>query len=146
MAETYDVRLALERCAAPRAAANVTNADIKTLRSLLERMAALLRTPDPAANLLEYVGLDFDFHCRIVALARNRRLNEVYAQVAGPLQLARVLSRLSPDAFIQFTEPEHAAILAALEARDGAALASACTAHVERARDRLSAWFAANSR
>lgn len=145
MSETYEVRMALERFAAPNAVANVTGADLDALGALLTRMADQIRAPDAAANLLEYVGLDFDFHCWIVALARNRRLDEIYAQVAGPLQLARVMSRLSPDAFIQHTEPEHAAIFKALEARDGSALADALAQHVERARARLTEWFAAHS-
>lgn len=144
MAETYEVRTALERFAAPKVAANVTRADLDALGALLARMADLIRAPEAASNLMEYVGLDFDFHCWIVALARNRRLDEVYAQVAGPLQLARVMSRLSPEAFIRFTEPEHAAIFKALEARDGSSLADALAQHVEGARARLTEWFATN--
>jgi DNA-binding GntR family transcriptional regulator len=142
MAETYDVRLALERFVAPAIARNVAGEDLDQLGSLLGRMGDLIHSPDAKAKLPEYVGLDFDFHCRIVALARNKRMEEIYAQVGGPLQLARVMVDLGTEVYLRFTEVEHAAIFAALEARNAAALSAAFTEHVERAKIRLSAWFA----
>ena len=142
MAETYDVRLALERFVSPAVVRNITGADLDALGRLLTRMSDLIHSADANAKLPEYVGLDFDFHCRIVALARNKRMDEIYAQVGGPLQLARVMIDLGTEVYVRFTEVEHAAIFAALEARDAAALSAAFTEHVERAKVRLSAWFA----
>lgn len=142
MAETYDVRLALERFVSPAVVRNITGADLDALGRLLTRMSDLIHSADANAKLPEYVGLDFDFHCRIVALARNKRMDEIYAQVGGPLQLARVMIDLGTEVYVRFTEVEHAAIFAGLEARDSDALASAFTEHVQRAKIRLSTWFA----
>ncbi|MBP8240965.1 MAG: GntR family transcriptional regulator [Thermoflexales bacterium] len=142
MAETYDVRLALERFVAPAIARNVTGADLDQLGRMLGQMSDLIHSADANAKLPEYVGLDFEFHCRIVALARNKRMDEIYAQVGGPLQLARVMIDLGTEVYVRFTEVEHTAIFRALEARDADALANALTEHVERAKVRLSAWFA----
>ena len=142
MAETYDVRLALERFVAPAIVRNISGVDLDALGRMLTRMSDLIHASDAGAKLPEYVGLDFDFHCRIVALARNKRMDEIYAQVGGPLQLARVMIDLGTEVYVRFTEVEHAAIFAALEARDADALASAFTEHVQRAKIRLSAWFA----
>jgi DNA-binding GntR family transcriptional regulator len=142
MAETYDVRLALERFVAPAIVRNVSGADLDLLGRMLGRMSDLIHSSDAGAKLPEYVSLDFDFHCRLVALARNKRMDEIYAQVGGPLQLARVMIDLGTEVYVNFTEVEHAAIFAALEARNAAALSAAFTEHVERAKVRLSAWFA----
>jgi DNA-binding GntR family transcriptional regulator len=49
---------------------------------------------------------------------------------------------LGTEVYVRFTEVEHAAIFTALEARDADALSAAFTEHVERAKVRLSAWFA----
>ena len=49
---------------------------------------------------------------------------------------------LGTEVYVRYTEVEHAAIFAALEGRDADALANALTEHVERAKIRLSAWFA----
>ncbi len=144
MAQTYDVRIALERFVAPIVIRNITGPDLDRLGALLSRMREMIHSPEAAALLPQYIGLDFEFHCGIVALARNSRMDEIYAQVGGPLQLARVMTSLGPEVYVNYTEREHAAIFGALEARDAVGLANALSEHVERAKVRLSAWFARN--
>ena len=144
MAQTYDVRIALERFVAPIVARNITGPDLDRLGALLSRMRETIHSPEAAALLPQYIALDFEFHCAIVALARNSRMDEIYAQVGGPLQLARVMTSIGPEVYVKYTENEHAAIFQALEARDGVGLAIALSEHVERAKVRLSAWFARN--
>lgn len=143
IADGYGVRLALERYAAESIARNTTDADVARLWADRREMRALLDAPDFAAVVNDYISLDQSFHVDIVDLSRNRRLVDIYRTVGGPLHMARILSRFTVGDYLKFTEPEHDAIMAAIERRDAIALADAMTAHVERAKRRILIGFSA---
>lgn len=137
IADGYGVRLALERFAAESIVRTVTDADIARLWDARREMRRLLDAPDFSAVVDTFISLDQDFHVAIMALSRNRRLVEIYKTVGGPLHMARILSRFGAPDYMNYTEPEHDAIMQAIERRDGAALADAMAAHIERAKVRV---------
>jgi len=137
IAESFGVRLALERYSAESIVRDVTDADVTRLRGILREMRKLLNVRDFAAMIETYIARDQDFHVEIVALGRNSRLVEIYKTVGGPLHMARILSQFSADSYRNHTEPEHDAILKAIDKRDPGALAKAMTEHVERAQRRI---------
>ena len=138
IADGYGVRLALERYAAGGVVCEVTDADIARLNQIRDGMRDLLDAPDFSTVVEQYILLDQDFHVGIVSLARNRRLVEIYRTIGGPLHMARIFSRFSADDYRNYTEVEHDAIMHAIVARDEAALCDALTAHIARARGRVS--------
>jgi DNA-binding GntR family transcriptional regulator len=77
------------------------------------------------------------FHVQIVQVSGNDRLIEIYRTIGGPLQMARLYQKFDREVYLRYTEPEHDAILQALEARNETVLRSACAAHVQRAKGRV---------
>jgi DNA-binding GntR family transcriptional regulator len=79
-----------------------------------------------------------EFHQTIITASGNRRLQELYAALHAHIKIARIHAAESGWAARQRQETvEHEAILAALEARDGARAAEAVRRHIERAKEAL---------
>ncbi len=137
IAESYDVRLALERFVAQTVVRNISERDVQGLRDMRTRMQALLQEPNFTSAVERYIKLDQEFHNHIMTCSGNARLLTIYRTVGGPLQLARVLNKFDVADYRNCTEPEHGAILKSIESRDGAALQAALTQHIERAKARV---------
>ncbi|MBX7213171.1 MAG: GntR family transcriptional regulator [Thermoflexales bacterium] len=133
----YGVRLAFELYAADAIVAAITDADIARLRGILDEMHALLEGPDFGSAFEKYIILDQHFHSGLIALAGNRRMDEIYSTIGGPLHMARILSRFTADDYLRYTEIEHQAILRAAIARDAAALKTEMANHIKLARQRV---------
>ena len=117
MADLYAVREALEGMACRTAALRMTDAEIDTLRLLLEKHAEQIEAADGQVYV-QSEG-DFDFHYQIALGSRNQMLINL---LAGELyQLLRMCryrtSRLS--ARIRPALQQHRHIVDALVARDG---------------------------
>jgi DNA-binding GntR family transcriptional regulator len=92
--ELYDVTLAFERVAAARAAARVTPADVKRLQQMLHRLSAAETAGDRDAA----VAADLELHRQIMELSGNRRLVQLWGQLAEEMRLAIAISQRSlPD-------------------------------------------------
>lgn len=119
-----DARLALEPLLTGRAAAQLDGAALDRLRRLVEAQGAMLDDP------VRFQISDREFHLLLHREAGNPVLaayaEEVYAH-AYPLR--REVMR-SAGGIAQALE-DHAAIMATLERRDGAAAAAAMAAHIE---------------
>ena len=137
ISESYDVRLALECFVGPIVVKKMAGADVARLREIKTHMRALLNETDFAVAIEQYIKLDQAFHVHIVTLSGNDRLIEIYRTIGGPLQMARILNKFDANDYLKYTEPEHEAIVQAMEKRDGAALQTAMTKHVERAKARI---------
>ncbi len=126
LAETFEVRRALEMLAGELAVRRVSESELERLRGLIERMEA-------SSDVASHVELNFQFHGLIVELSDNRKLIEMYDRLSVPIQVAGIhyrsegwLERLEQE------QREHRAIVDALERRDREAVAGAISAHIRR--------------
>ena len=132
VAETFDIRAALEGLAAERIALSVSDREIIGLRGLLDDLNG--KTLDPDAHWL----LNAMFHRRLVELVGSQRLMAMYAELQAHLQIARLHrgtgewhNRAGQEAL------EHQAIVDAMERHDPVAARAAVTSHIERAKRSL---------
>lgn len=131
LAETFEVRRALEMLAGELAVERVKRADTEKLRSLIAEM-------EKSTNVERHLELNNHFHDLIVGLSDNRRLIEMYHRLRMPIQVAGIhyrsenwLARLAQE------QREHRAIVRALEQHDAAATAQAISEHIKRGRTSL---------
>ena len=83
LAETFEVRRALELLAGELAAQGVTKAEINKLRDLIAQMEA-------SQDVGPQLELNFQFHGLIVELSGNRKLIEMYHRLRVPIQVAGI--------------------------------------------------------
>lgn len=123
--EAFPVMGALESLSGEMACAQITDAEIATIRRLHDRMVEHYE----AGELAPYFKLNQDIHELILDAARNHTLASLYRSLAGRVRRARYLANMSPARWAQAVA-EHTQILAALEARDGPRLAQLLKAHL----------------
>lgn len=124
--ELYEMRTVLEGTAARLAARAASPVELEELKSINAEMAAA--TGDGGA----LVRLNRQFHARMMDAARNRFLLKSAETVEKTLLILGPSSMESPERASEAVE-EHAAMLAALEARDGEAAERAMRRHMENA-------------
>lgn len=133
--ETFQIRAALEGLAAELAAVTLTAGELGRLRQVHKSLKRLARGVEDCA---EHDRLNSEFHQTIITASGNRRLQELYAALHAHIKIARIHAAESGWPARQRQEAvEHEAILAALEARDGAGAAEAIRRHIERAKEAL---------
>ena len=132
--DLYACRAFIESMAARFAAQNISTEEVEELAELQRRMAAC-RTPE---DLVEYRELNRQFHSAIFAASRRSYLVRTLAQLwaAFPTMLWSNVPRVATDSLPSRDQPdiqEHAAIVAALRARDADAAEQAVRHHIETA-------------
>ncbi|HEX7022904.1 MAG TPA: GntR family transcriptional regulator [Trueperaceae bacterium] len=148
IAETLDVRRALELLACETVVETATTDDLTVLRELIARMEASAQeatTVREAARLHDARNLEF--HQRLVTLSRNRHLIATYENLRSHLRIAR--AHVDASAWrerLPEEKKEHERILAALEARDLAELKDALDSHLRRSKTSLLADLASQER
>lgn len=126
LAETFEVRCALEMLAGELACTRTKKSDIERLRKLMAEM----EQSDEVARHLE---LNFQFHSLIVELSGNRKLAETYHRLRVPIQVAGIHYRSeSWKERIAQEQKEHRAIVRALEQKDAEAVSRAIREHIKR--------------
>ncbi|MBV8653831.1 MAG: GntR family transcriptional regulator [Alphaproteobacteria bacterium] len=121
----FEVMAALEALAGSLACARIEEAELAEIGALhYEMLAQYTRR-----NLPDYFRLNQAIHAAIVAAARNPVLTATYQGLAARIRRARYSANLSDERWRQAVS-EHEAILAALQARDGAGLARLLEAHL----------------
>lgn len=133
IAESFEVRRAIERYAVECASQQATDQQLQQCRVLLPELARLATAEDPAATYPQYMSVDYELHRRIVALADNQRLSRAYERENVHSQIARVHYRRTMRD-LDITQQEHEAIMAALERRDAPAAREAMDRHLVRAK------------
>ncbi len=127
---TFEVMAGLEAMSGQLAAERITDAELAEIEALhFEMMAAYTRR-----DLSAYYRLNAAIHRAINAAARNPVLTATYTQVNARLQALRFRSNQDGEKW-QRAVQEHEAMVAALKARDGAALARVLTQHLHHKRD-----------
>ena len=123
--ELYEMRAVLEGAAARLAARAASEFEIEEMGALNAAMAA---APDPGAAR----DLNRRLHRALIQSARNRFLDRAMGAIQKTLLILGPTTLTDPDR-ARSAVAEHATILAALAARDGAAAEAAMRAHVEAA-------------
>lgn len=124
--ELYEMRWVLEGTAARLAARAASDVEIEELAAINDEMAAC------AGDGAALYALNRQFHTTLIAAARNRylvksvRSIELTLQILGPTPL-REMRRA------QEVIAEHAGVVEALRARDGAGAEAAMRAHMDAA-------------
>ena len=131
--ETFDIRRALEVLAAESAVRYATEEDFRELDEILAEMESLT---DRAAE--RHDKLNTLFHRRIIDIARNRTLLEIYEDLNAHIKIAGVHLRSADWAGrVERERREHRQIWKALRDRDAEALSKALSEHIERAKQAL---------
>jgi len=119
----FEIREALESLAARRAARRMNERDATALQSLIDKMRVAVD------DVAEMEGLDTAFHDRILALADGHRLKRMLGDLRADILPWRFIS-LGSSERRSATADEHAAMLAAMRAKDEGAIVSATSSHI----------------
>jgi DNA-binding GntR family transcriptional regulator len=135
VAETFDLRMALECLAAEKAMARFTGQDIDRLEQMLAEMA---RPMVSERDRVAHDRTNVEFHNLIVENSANRRLIQLYRSLNAHIKIARIHrsherwgERLADE------QAEHREIVDALKAKDADRVRRALTHHIGRAAQNL---------
>lgn len=133
--ELYTLRAAIEGLGARLAAANVTNVDEGRLRATLaELMVAAKEKRYP-----DVTDIDFRLHKEIIEIAHHRRLAEQHGFLMQQVRFHMVHSGFFPKDYAALVD-EHAALINAVVAKDGALAEALAKSHNEAEVKLLSAF------
>jgi DNA-binding GntR family transcriptional regulator len=124
--EMFPVMGALEALAGELAVSRITEEGLAEVRALHYQMVLHHKR----AELAAYFRLNQQIHEKILEAAGNATLAALYRGLAGRIRRARYLANMSIRRWARAVE-EHEAILAALEARDGARLGAILKDHLK---------------
>lgn len=135
IADTFDIRSALECLAAEKGIAQVNEGVLGKLSELAERIH---ETPDTYEGRDEHEQLNTEFHETLISLGSNARLVEVYRTVMARLKIAHVYrgSQAWKDRLAHEYD-EHLAIINALRKGDPSAVREAVKRHIALAQKDL---------
>ncbi len=122
----------MEGLAGRLAFANASDAEIREVRQLHDRMMEMYRTRDR----LPYFKLNQAIHSAILRLSKNDSLSYVHGILQARLRRIRYIGNEGPDKWAGAVA-DHEEMIAALEARDGDRLAAAMVAHMVRTWERV---------
>lgn len=125
IAESFEVMSGLESLSGELACRHVTAEEVAEIRALTFEMLACHARGD----LSSYYRINRAIHERIVRAARNRVLASMYERVNAPLQNMRFSSNFDQEKWNRAAR-DHAQMVEALEARDGARLGAILRAHI----------------
>jgi DNA-binding GntR family transcriptional regulator len=123
--EMFPIMGSLERLAGSMACQKATDADIARVRALHDEMMAFYKAGDETS----YLRNNRLIHEAFFAIAGNVTLHSFYQQILTRIHSCRFVVRKTPEHWRKAVA-EHEEIIAAFEARDGAALATLLESHV----------------
>jgi len=129
--EIFELRAVLDDFAGRKAAERASDEDIRALTSLVERMEEATRNGDADG----YFELNLAFHDRIVRLAGNAKLGELYRRLVNELALFRRAS-FDHAGNLPRSAAEHRAIVDRIAARECAAAGHLLHQHATASRER----------
>lgn len=137
--ETFATLAVLERAALEEAVSNITGAEI----AALERIQASMRRRSAVRSGVNLAGLNRRFHCLLIRACRLPKLCDYIESLMGsyPQSTGAALCGHGAEALA-----EHDEILAALKARDRAALTAVAAAHLRKSAREVIGRLTADSR
>lgn len=130
--EIYQARSYIDAGVGQELARSITARDLARLEEMVERMESAFAAGDAAT----YHELNVAFHERMVEIAGNRKLVEIYRNLLNELALYRRHSLGQPGA-MRSSVDEHRGILAAIRAGDSDAAGKAMRDHILASHERL---------
>lgn len=130
--EIFPVLALLEGRCAREAALNATDADLRQLEVLHDKLARHAK----ARRINDYYAVNFAIHEEIITLADNRWLAMVISDLRKIVKLSRLQQLHAPGRLDQSLS-EHLAVFAALKARDPEGAEAAMRTHLTRQREAL---------
>jgi len=134
---TFELLAALEGLAGELAAQRIDAAQLAEIKALHFEMRAHHARGDRAA----YFRANQDIHRHIAAAANNPVLVETFERLNARVKRVRYAANLTPERWAKAVE-EHERMIAALDARDGAALRTILEAHLAGKRQSVLTAFA----
>ena len=129
--EIFDLRAAMDELVGRQLANNITPAQLKEIRALVEAMEKAVKAEDA----YHYHLLNLKFHDRLVEMAGNRKLTAIYRKLIKELSLFRRLN-LADGWLLPISAGEHRAIVKAIAAGDADAAGRALFDHVMESKER----------
>jgi DNA-binding GntR family transcriptional regulator len=134
--DLFEAREAIECAGALRAAERATDADLARLREIDSRIRGGHYGKDRYSEFVSFVSANQRFHETLMDASRNPELRRAFDSLNYEARIARrTRGRGIPD--LELICQEHASIIAALAARDGAALCAAVAEHARESHRRL---------
>lgn len=130
--DTYDIQIALEGMAAGLAARNSSEAEIKKLSNLFDRMEKAIES----GNIAHYAKIHQNFHEQCAAFSGNQRLSPLIRNARDQVQRFRFIMFHYPTRMRQ-TLKEHHRILQAIKDRDVGTAELAMREHIRISADFL---------
>lgn len=130
--EIYQARSYIDAGVGQELARRINARDLAELQGMVERMEAAFTAGDAAT----YHELNVAFHERMVEIAGNRKLLDIYRKLLNELALYRRHSLGQPGAMRSSVE-EHRRILAAIRSGDSDAAGKTMRDHILASRERL---------
>lgn len=141
--ETFKIRCALECLAGEEAVRRITPEQIRRLKELLRSLRKKVVSEEDRKT---HEKDNSELHQIIVEAAGNRKLREMYNALNAHIKIVRIhAAEANWPVRMQEEQAEHEAMVAALEARDGVALAAALRKHIYRAKDSMLAALKASA-
>jgi DNA-binding GntR family transcriptional regulator len=135
IAETFEVRAALESLAAGLAAERIVPEELERL----ERILVEIGTCEQQGTIERMVELDEEFHALLFAATRNSRLSQIISNLRE--QIARFRrSSLSTPGRIKAVFQEHKSIVEAISDRNSSLAQALAREHIENAEHSLMDW------
>ena len=129
--EIFDLRAAMDELVGRQLAAKITPPQLKEIRDLVTEMEKAVKVED-AYN---YHLLNLKFHDRLVEMAGNRKLTEIYRKLIKELSLFRRLN-LADGWLMPISAGEHRAIVKAIASGDADKAGRAMFDHVMESKER----------
>ncbi|MHB1200520.1 MAG: phosphonate utilization associated transcriptional regulator [Polaromonas sp.] len=129
--EIFDLRAAMDELVGRQLAKKITPAQLKEVSGLVSAMGKAVKAQDAR----HYHLLNLKFHDRLVEMAGNRKLTEIYRKLIKELSLFRRLN-LADGWLLPLSASEHRQIVKAIASGDADAAGCAMFDHVMQSKDR----------
>jgi DNA-binding GntR family transcriptional regulator len=130
--EIYGVKILIEGFAAREAAKRMTEAELRKLKSLINKMALEIERE----NVFRYVKLAEEFHDLINKAAGNDKLYEIYKRLSKQI-VCHKINYLSASRGLRRSFEEHKKIFETLSQRDPERVESCIKQHIKYAQEVL---------
>jgi phosphonate utilization transcriptional regulator len=129
--EIFDLRAAMDELVGRQLARNITPAQLKEIRELVDQMEKAVKAED-ARN---YHLLNLRFHDRLVEMAGNSKVTAIYRKLIKELSLFRRIN-LAENTVLPVSAGEHRQIVKAIASGDAEVAGKAMYEHVMESKQR----------
>jgi DNA-binding GntR family transcriptional regulator len=139
IAETFEIRAALESMAAGLAAQRITPDELEQLERALVKIGESIEKN----SMEEIIRSDEEFHAILFCASRNQRLSQIVSNLREQIARFRATSLSTPGRFKAVFQ-EHKNIVEAISERDSTLAQNLAKEHIENAEHSLMEWIREN--